>query len=122
MQAMRVFEGTLKVYEVLDPCSCSRCRASYGYRIGRDREHGLGGRHEQEIVDDGPIDPLCASGAILGDRKRSKLRPTRTEPEAKGFGCASPARLPLALRPVPINYDPDHLFEGRSPTSLSSIR
>ena len=61
-------------------------------------------------------------GAILGDRKRSKLRPTRTEPEAKGFGCAPPATLPLALRPTPIIYDLDHLLEGWSPTSLSPIR
>jgi hypothetical protein len=62
-----------------------------------------------------------APGEILGDRKRCRLRRTRTEPEAKGFGCAPPPTLPLALRPAPIVYDPDHLLEGRSPTSLSPI-
>jgi hypothetical protein len=53
---MRVFEGTLKVHEFLDACSCGSVTGRpHGNRIGRDRERGLGERLEQETADDAQL-------------------------------------------------------------------
>ena len=80
-----MFEGTLKVHELLDACSCGSVTGRpHRNRIGRDRERGFGGCLKQETADEGPIDPSWRPGAILFDRKRSRLRRTRTAPEAKG--------------------------------------
>lgn len=67
-----------------------------------------------QLIDDAP---RAQYSAIESDPSCGPRRPN-----PKGFRCAPPATLPLALRPAPIISDLDHSLEGQSPTSLSPIR